>query len=68
MKIKKGTVCFLVDENKELTNQQISMDKDRDLNIGDIFKWNEDLGNLNPIPFVVVGFVDNFPLVVECVL
>lgn len=68
MKIDKGTICFLVDENKELNNQQISMDKDRDLNIGDIFKWNEDLGNLNPIPFVVVGFIDHFPLVVECVL
>lgn len=68
MEVKKGTVCFLVDENKEMTNQQISMDKDRGLAVGDIFKWNEDLENFNSIPFVVVGFADNFPLIVECVI
>lgn len=67
MKVSKGTVCFIVDETKELTNAQISMDKDRELNLGDIFKFNEDFDNFNHVPFVVVGFTDGFPLIVEMV-
>lgn len=63
--VKKGTVCFFVDENKELTNIQIDMDKDRSLEVGDIFKWNEDWENHKHIPMVVVGFMDFFPLIVE---
>lgn len=61
----KGTVCFFVNENKEITNFQISLDKDRELEIGDIFMFNEDYKNFNHIPMVVVGFVDMFPLIVE---
>lgn len=64
-KFLKGTVCFFVDENKEITNSQISLDKDRDLEIGDIFMFNEDLKNFNHIPMVVVGFADIFPLIIE---
>lgn len=61
----KGTVCIFVDENKEITNSQISLDKDRKLEVGDIFIFNEDLENFNHIPMVVVGFMDKFPLIVE---
>jgi|GEM_PF-5253954 len=62
---QKGTVCFFVNENKELTNCQISLDKHRQLEIGDIFMFNEDFKNFNHIPMVVVGFADIFPLIVE---
>ena len=55
---KKGTVCIFVDENKELINSQISLDKDRQLEVGDIFIFNEDLENFNHIPMVVVGFME----------
>ena len=68
MKISKGTICFLVNENKKMTNGSFSMDKDRELNIGDIFMWLEDKPNFNSIPYVVVGFADSFPLVIECVI
>lgn len=64
-KFFKGTICFFVDENKEITNSQISLDKDRELEIGDIFILNEDLKNFSNIPMVVVGFMDIFPLIVE---
>ena len=63
--VKKGTMCFIVDENKERANGSISMDKDRVLDIGDIFKFNEDWENHKSVPMVVVGFLDFFPLIVE---
>lgn len=62
---KKGSICLFVNENKELTNSQISLDKDRELEVGDIFIFNEDFENFNHIPMVVVGFMDMFPLIVE---
>lgn len=63
--VTKGTISFIVNENKEITNQSICMDKDRELAVGDVFNFNEDYHNFTPTPFKIVGFANIFPLIIE---
>ena len=55
--IKKGT-CMGIFENGEYTGCSCKMDKDRELEIGDVFIWNpwnkEGMGE----KFKVIGFGD----------
>lgn len=65
MDVKKGTYCFIDDANNEPTNQSVSMDKDRFLQVGDILIWCEDLKPQYHNKFKVTGFADFMPVLVE---
>lgn len=68
--VKKGTLLFVVDENKKRTNSSFNMPIDKELEVGDILNIFEGtkLEKEYKSFVVVVGWIDMFPAVVEVVL
>lgn len=62
MLIKKNTWISIF-ENGQQTQQSCNMDKDRELNVGDVFNWNP-FKHSGGCEFKVLS-MDNFCLVVE---
>lgn len=63
MLVRKGILCFIVDEEGKQTNESVNMDIDRELEVDNIFNWKPS--KWDGVKFKVIGFMDFFPLIAE---